>query len=564
MSWHSPISDPYRRRRRRVLLEREGRELELETSILNRKVEAEAQALELDKKKFQRSMLSDHAFRDRGFRAATEEDPYGGWKVLGKSADEDILDDLPNMRNRSRDNSRNNPIAKGIERRFRENVVGDGIHPTPLVDAEKIGISEDEARAYEDAVADHWHLWDESRPDYTNKRTFSELLEIILIQVFQNGDVFVIPRRDRERLPYSLAVEMIEADRVDTPTNKTSDDTVRGGVKLGPRGEPLAYYIARVHPGDKFGSVLNAKDFELVDRLDAEGEPQVIHVFEQDRVGQNRGVPWLAPAQTTLYDLDQYLTAVLVSAKVNACFAAFIHVDDPEGAGAERRAADDKTKPDEELVPGLVKYLRVGEEVTFAQPQTGGTDVDALVKRYLRLIGAAVNFPYELVSLDWSQVNYTSGRLSLNEARRFFVKLQNWLAANVCKPFYRQLVRELVAKGKVKAPGFSDFEDEYLKALWVGQRWTWTDSSKEVPAALTAIEGNLSTLTLELGHRGIRFKDLIRQRKRERELLAAEGLEPSSSPTNANPPPPPPPPPAEETEEVEPVGAAAAKENDDA
>jgi capsid protein len=67
------------------------------------------------------------------------------WRPWARSANEDTLQDLRDLRTRSRDLVRNTPIATGAIATVVTNVVRDGLVVKPSIDREVLGLTEQQA-----------------------------------------------------------------------------------------------------------------------------------------------------------------------------------------------------------------------------------------------------------------------------------------------------------------------------------------------------------------------------------------------------------------------------------
>mgnify|MGYP002859315990 CR=1 FL=1 len=65
-----------------------------------------------------------------------------GWNSTGGSATEDVQENLATLRVRARDLYMGAPIATGALKTYRTNVVGSGLTPKPVIDAEALRITE--------------------------------------------------------------------------------------------------------------------------------------------------------------------------------------------------------------------------------------------------------------------------------------------------------------------------------------------------------------------------------------------------------------------------------------
>ena len=104
-----------------------------------------------------------------------------GWLTRGMSADEDIVDNIETLRTRSRDLYMGSPLATGAIKTVRTNVVGSGLALNAQIDADFLGLTEDQAREWEANVEREWRLWSESVDcDAERRQTFYQLQSIFL------------------------------------------------------------------------------------------------------------------------------------------------------------------------------------------------------------------------------------------------------------------------------------------------------------------------------------------------------------------------------------------------
>lgn len=77
---------------------------------------------------------------------------------------------------------------------------------------------------------------------------------------------------------------------------------------------------------------------------------------------------------------------------------------------------------------------------------------------------------------------------------------REWMTDDFCRPVYELWLTEAVARGRISAPGFLTdplIRQAYLQSEWVGPAAGQLDPTKEVAAAVTAIENGLSTREAE-------------------------------------------------------------------
>jgi len=488
----------------------------------------EEQRVRLEEARLRRELVSQVGVAFSGYPGAKKDTPYSTWIPGGGSADEDVLGDLHALRERSRDLVRSDPHAAGIVDCWVSNIVGHGITPQSRIDRDLLGLTEEQAQEFQRTAERIYRYWGRTA-DVTGRLSIVELQALLMRSLFENGDVFAIPRVDETR-KISLAYQVIEADRVTTPSQKFNDKSVREGIVVGPSGEHTGYYVKKTHPGDTKSGGWKTDDFALIGSTDEAGRRRILHLYRTLRPDQTRGIPFLAPALLLFYDLQQYFRAELIGAKVAACYSVFVVSKDPYGAAAAAAstARDKAGRPVEFLTPGQVRYLEQGEEIQGFQPNRPNTAFSDFVMRILRAIGAQVSMPYELVSQDFSQTTYTSGRMALTEVRRNFRAWQAWFAAKFLQPTWDRVIEEAVLLGELDAPKWEEFRDAYTQVTWVGPGWQWVDPSKEVSATVEAIEKNLTTLADECATRGADWQEVLIQRAREREVQEELGILPAT------------------------------------
>lgn len=453
-----------------------------------------------------------------GYRGGKTRRPRDKWIPGGGSADEDILLDLPTLRERSRDLNRNEAVAAGATDTVVTNVVGSGIMPQSQINAERLGIEPDKALELQQQAELSWLKW-KRNADSTNRLDFDDIQALIQRQVLENGEIFILPLMVRGRKPYSLALEMVEADRVDTPPRHKSrfDGRIRGGIEFGDRGQPIAYHIKKSHPGDVTVGPNRTDDYARIRAWSSFGRPNVFHLFHQTRPGQSRGVPWFAPALNIFKDMADYLEAELVAARVAACYAILVTSSNPynEAFNASAGETDTAGKPVEYLEPGIIKYLSAGDNVTGFSPNRPGNTFEPFVEKILRAIGIALDLPYELLAKDFSKTNYSSARAALLEARKFFQWRQVWLAKRICQPFWEMVLEEAWLRGEFKADDFLDRKREYCRARWIPNGWQWVDPVKEAKGAEISLRNNMTTLSSILAGHGQDLDETLETRARE-------------------------------------------------
>lgn len=450
-----------------------------------------------------------------------------GWLYGGGSAKEDIQDNLSVLRQRCRDLYMGVPLATGALKTCRTNVVGSGLRLKSQLDYEVLGIEEEAARDLERKIEREFSLWaDSTACDLERLDNFYELQQLAFLNWLMSGDVIAtLPVTKRTNCPYDLRICLIEADRLSNP-NGIVDPHIIGGVETNNAGEVVAYHISKHHP----------LSYEFTEtgwtRVEAWGEKtgrrNVLHIMNRERIGQRRGVPFLAPVIEALKQLGRYTDAELVAAVVSGMFTVFIEKESTSSDGgfgeiipeeAQVDAGDDSTI---ELAPGAIVDLNEGEKAHDMNPGRPNTAFDGFVVSICRQIGAALEIPYELLVKNFN-ASYSASRGALLEAWKMFRMYRTWLANDFCQPIYEEWFAEAVAKGRIPAPGF--FSDPMIRKAYTGAEWNGPAQGllnpvQEVTAAEKRVQNGFSTRDREaMEMNGSDFYRNAAQLKREEKML---------------------------------------------
>ena len=93
------------------------------------------------------------------YKGASRDRLRSSWLPGGGSADQDLLPELADIRERSRDLNRNDAHAAGITSTMTTNVIGTGIRPQSRADKEDLGINEELANDFQKKAERVWKRW---------------------------------------------------------------------------------------------------------------------------------------------------------------------------------------------------------------------------------------------------------------------------------------------------------------------------------------------------------------------------------------------------------------------
>jgi lambda family phage portal protein len=404
-----------------------------------------------------------------------------GWIATGNSANAEIAVALSKLRERSRDLIRNNAYASRAVAEVIGNAVGTGITAQSRTGVPELNSQIDGA----------WLDWMEEC-DADGQADFYGLQVLVARTVFESGECLVRFRQRRSDDGFKIPVQLqvLEPDYLDhTKTQKTDTGYIIQGVEFDLVGRRTYYWLYGQHPGDVVQTGVRGGLGALQSvRVPAS---EVLHIYRKDRPGQVRGVPWLAPVIITLRDLDEYEEAELVRKKIEACFAAF--VTQPQGPDGPPIGADataegtTSTHRVESFEPGMIEYLKPGEEITFAAPTYAAGYRDYVAAKQAQ-IATGLQLTYEQLTGDLSRVNYSSYRAGLLSFRNG-IEVFRWAAfiPMFCIPVWNRVMQVAFAAGAIAEAG-------PFKVEWTPPGFGSVDPYKDSVATLNRIR--MGTLTL--------------------------------------------------------------------
>ncbi|CAN0419522.1 unnamed protein product, partial [Phaeothamnion confervicola] len=190
-------------------------------------------------------------------------------------------------------------------------------------------------KAANDAIEIHYRRW-AKKCDIGGRMSLAHLLRVVIKSVARDGEALVRLVRNN-KLPYGIALQLLEADRLDEALNQRLDNgnMIRMGVEIDSAQRPLAYWMKTWHPGENFAT--GAQRYE---RIPA-GE--LYHIYLSERAEQVRGYTWLHAVLLRAARISGYEEAALVAALVGASKnGIFTRKGDEAGPSLANQLADGK------------------------------------------------------------------------------------------------------------------------------------------------------------------------------------------------------------------------------
>lgn len=482
------------------------------------------------------------------------------WHPPINSADGDILPVKETLDARARDRLRNDAYVAGGANIHKDSIVGSMFVLNSKPEWRVLGLDEVWAEEFQVEVEAKFTLWAESLncwPDAARRNTLTEIIRLAVGIYLSSGEFLASVEwlREADR-HFNTAIQVIDLDRLSTPPNKIENRYLRAGVEMNGNGKATGYYVRKSHPNDydAFRGP-EAYEWKYVPARKPWGRLQMIHIFEQHRADQTRGISELVTGLSEIKMTKNFRKIMLQNAVVNATYAASVESELPTEAifQALGGGTADAGKVAESIAAYTGGYLNSiaaytgtrghridGVKVPHLFPGTKlqlrpagqggplGTEFESSLLRYL---AANLGVSYEQLSRDFSKTNYSSMKGALSETEKFMASRKKIVADRLASTIFMLWLEEAISKGEItsmsrKAPNFWEGlnREAYCACEWIGASRGQIDELKETQAAVLRLKYGLSTREKELSRLGQDWRKVFSQLEREKKEAERLGL----------------------------------------
>jgi lambda family phage portal protein len=422
------------------------------------------------------------------------------------------------MRDRARNLDRNNAIANGLLTRAVENVVGQGFQFQAT--ANNPEWSDEQNHAWNQKAEALMSGWFETC-DITGL-TWLEHQRLLFRSHLRDGDVGSILVDDKT---YGVRLQPVEGDLIATP-NKAAPKNVVDGVALGLANRPVSFYIASYDTAGTASSVeIAAENFVFMPRL--------------NRLTQIRGEPCFAQSFTLFDQIDGWIEATLINARMAACFGIAIFKNNPanllgnvtttttNNAGQQQREIN--------VEPGMMPVFENGEKIETISPGQPQQSFPENLTMMLRLVGVPLGMPVELVTLDFSRPSFAAVRAAMLQAYNSFKSMQQLFIDRYLRRVYRWRISKLIKAGLLEP------HPDAWSHRWIGAPFPFIDPVKELQGIQMAIDMGLESLDAACAAQGRDYEQILASRTKQISdysaagipLIHSAGMQPFNQPTPA-------------------------------
>ncbi|WP_416768516.1 phage portal protein [Sulfurimonas sp. ST-25] len=448
------------------------------------------------------SLFRDAFAIQRGF--------YEGGKLRGANNDfsnaggsfEDTASpDRAVMTQRARWLHENNGIISGIDHSIKVNTLG----AHGLRFQSKTGID-----YIDKAIEVHYQEWCEPKNcDITRRQHNGDQQKLILGQRMCDGEILIQKKLTNDKR-HPLKLQMFETDRFDTmPFNSAAE--VVDGIEVDAYGAPQKY---RLRDG-----LFSTKKVDASD---------VIHYYKMaNRYTQYRGISEYKQVIIDLRNLAGFNSSFIQAIRSRSGVAMVIETDNVSGRVGALSKSETTYDPIYDINGVMVHYLNKGEKLSSLDQSINGTEYGEFMRTAIRMIAVGRKVSYELAFRDYSQVNFSSGRLGRMEDHRLFSEEQWHMATYVLNPLYEAWLDANVMAGNIKGLSpdayFAD-KKKFVQPRWIAPAREWIDPLKDIKAFIEEYNLGGANLGDYVASKGKDLEEVLEQRKKENEMLKAAGI----------------------------------------
>lgn len=405
------------------------------------------------------------------YDGATHSRRSQGWRRNGKDANYELMGSAQVLAQTARDMVRNNPYAERAVSAIATDLVGAGITFQVLRNGEPDEELTRLAKTHFESTA----------CDADGRNNLYGLQLLAARTVVESGAAIARyrPRFSRDGLPLPFQIQLLEPDYLDHHRNGLFEKgTYVSGIQFDQLGNRQSYWLYPQHPGAIAQRNMIASPIPAGD---------VLHVFRQDRPGQQHGASWFAPVVLSMREFAEYQDGQLLRQKIAGSWAVF-----RIGAEGVDGDVDEDAERSDYVEPGTIEDLPYGSQIQFANPPGVDGYVD-FAKISVRTFATGMNLPYDIFG-DLEGVNFSSGRIGRIQYNR---QLDSWtwnmLIPQFCEPAGAWFFRAAQLLGK---------NVDGCKMAWTPPARPMLDIATEGPAIRDLVRAGLMDPEAAIRERG--------------------------------------------------------------
>ncbi len=320
--------------------------------------------------------------------------------------------------------------------------------------------------------------------------------------------------------PVKMDLRNREAEEVATPELKLwLDPTKLDGIVQDEYGNVAGYHLLKVHPG---GWLSWNAEYDTVPAT------SMCHWYRPIRANQGRGTSKFASTLEDMAMVRRFEKATLSKQEAQACTVAIMEVDATAAdiaAAAEDSDDEVSYRPGDQFGLPRQGTLTVPKNSKFTQvqPSATTTNYEEYVDKLKTDGGRPLLAPRNRMTGDSSPMNFASGKLDILPWQDSLLRKRERLRRLVLVKIVKAWYAFALAAGEIpaQAPPFAEWSYDFAY-----DGFSSIDEVKDLTAAESRIRLGLSNVANECAREGRDWRQVARQRAKERKLFISLGLDP--------------------------------------
>ena len=359
----------------------------------------------------------------------------------------------------------------------------------------------------------YWDIWSRY-PDISSRQSFGTLMSQAARGWFFDGESFILLTKGDSGRP---RLQLLEAQSIATPVGMESDLTIFDGIRFDPRtGRAIAYFIG------------NEKTQGNLTDVRSIGSDSVVHIYEPNRAGQLRGLPFVSCVINDLHDLDDLQKLEMEACKLGASVAQIVKTVSGEVQASNLRAGTAGTTQNtaenyyEQVFGSAVKVLKNGDSFEQFATERPGVNMREYWRQLTEKVCAGVGIPYVLVYPESMQGTVYRGALDMSAV---WFKSRHQVMSSAARRIY-EYVMEYAIKTDLT---LNDAPSDWYEVAITAPRSPNVDVGRNSAAQLAELEAGIVTYDEVYGARGLDWRSSLESKAQQalfvRQLAGKYGLD---------------------------------------
>lgn len=350
-------------------------------------------------------------------------------------------------------------------------------------------------------------------PDISSRQSFSTLMAQAARGWFFDGESFILLTKGESGKP---RLQLLEAQSIATPNGMEADPSVFDGIRFDQKtGRAIQYYV---------GSEKSQGNLTDVRGI---GADSIVHIFEPNRAGQLRGIPFVSCVINDLHDLDDLQKLEMEACKLGASVAQIVKTVSGEIQASNLRAGAAATTQNtaetyyEQVFGSSVKVLKNGDSFEQFATERPGVNMREYWRQLTEKVCAGVGIPYVLVFPESMQGTVYRGAMDMSAV---WFKSRHHVMATAARRIYEYVMEYAIRT----EPSLNDAPSDWYEVAITAPRAPNVDVGRNSAAQLKELEAGIITYDEVYGSRGLDWRSSLEAKAQQalfiRELAAKYGL----------------------------------------